>query len=84
MSEHNTDIAWERINEDLGEHIENYFRDSGTEETDKELLDFIWSNNFVWKTLRESIESSKLGEKIAQMVFDNLPDGPEEDSNEDR
>lgn len=78
MSDNNRDIAWERIQEDLGEHIENYFRDSGTDETDRELLDFIWDNPRVWDFIKECISNSKLGTKIADKVFDEMPDGEEE------
>ena len=83
MSEHNNEVLWEKIQDDLGEHIENYFRDSGTEDSDRELLDFIWSDAVVWGALKTWIANSKLGARIAQRVFDNLPDGQEEDTNED-
>lgn len=62
MSDTRTTEAWERIYEDIEAHIETYFRDQGTDETDGELLDFIYHDAKVWSAIREAIANSKLGE----------------------
>lgn len=80
MSNVHNDQAWERINEDLNDHIDNYFRDSSTSKSDNELLDFLFDNKKCWETVKAYIANSKLGDKIAQEVFENLPEGPETDS----
>lgn len=68
---------YEKIQDDLNHHIENYFRDSGDDKTDKELLDFIWNNDKVWLLLKEYIASDKLGDKIVDKVYLAMPEGGE-------
>ena len=72
MSNIHTDEAWEMIWDNIDAHIDNYFEDHP-----EELDNFIYSNDKVRKALWESIAQSKLGDKIAQEVFNELPDGPE-------
>lgn len=68
---------YEKIQDSLPEHIENYFRDSGDDKTDKELLEFIWMNDKAWETLKDFIASSKLGDKIVEKVYQAMPEGGE-------
>jgi len=75
---------YEKIQDSLPEHIENYFRDSGTDKTDKELLDFIWDNPKAWETLKDFIASSKLGDKIVERVYQAMPEGGEREYDNDR
>ena len=85
MSNIETDKAYEQIWDEIDEHIDNYFRDNGTDATDNELVYYIFGDQELWKIIKNRIAANKLGTKIANAVFEALPDGPErEDYGEDR
>ena len=63
--------AWENILENIDEHIEEYFED---EKKHDELLDFIFTNDQARKVLYEYIADSKLGQKIADKVYEGMQD----------
>lgn len=83
MSNQQNDDNYQRIWDDIDDHIDAYFRDMADDESNEELLEFIFDHKEVWEYLRGKLAGSKIGDKIAQEVFENLPEGPEEDGKSD-
>ena len=81
MSNAQTQQAWESVWDQIHDHIDFYFEDG---KKDDELISFIYDNENVKEYLWIKIARSKLGEKIAEQAFDNLPEGSEDDPNGDR
>lgn len=76
---------YEQIYDYIEEHIENYFREGG-KDRDAELLDFIFSNEKLLSEIVDAIansKDSKLTDKIVQWAFENLPEGPEYEPEDD-